>query len=78
MKSFNKKFGDQFLLEDKIKIVTGNETKNIRKIISPEEFFQRSGVRGINDAKAGQPFYPSGSITVTPDGQIIILPGRWY
>ena len=57
------------------RIVTGNETANIPKIISPEEFFQRVGTRAATDAKAGQVFLPSGSLTVTPGTVPFIPPG---
>jgi len=60
-------------LED-TKIVPGNSTEHIPTIESPEEFFQRRGTRAPGDARAGDPFEPSGSITATPDGEIIILP----
>ena len=55
------------------RIVPGNETANIPKIISPEEFFQRVGIRAAADAKAGQVFLPSGSLTVTP-GKMTFIP----
>jgi len=61
-------------LEDKIKIVTGNETPNVPKIISPEEFFQRSGTRTIPDSRGSLEIIPSGSITVMPDGTIVKIP----
>lgn len=43
-------------------------------IKSPEEFFQREGIRADRDDKAGQPYKPSGSISVYPDGRIVITP----
>ncbi|MDR1238567.1 MAG: hypothetical protein LBK27_00475 [Treponema sp.] len=52
------------------KIVPGNSTPNIERITSPEESFQRSGIRSGGDVKAGQPFGPSGSITAHSDGTI--------
>lgn len=52
------------------KIIPGNETKSIERITTPEDFFQRSGVRSAEDAKAGEAYGPSGSITVEPDGNI--------
>lgn len=55
-------------------ITPNNETLNIPKIESPEEFFQRGGVRSNVDEKAGQPYMPSGSITVNTDGTIMIIP----
>lgn len=54
-------------------IVPGNETGAIAEIQSAGEFFQRSGIRGPKDAKAGQPYFPSGSITFEPTGEIHIL-----
>ncbi len=56
-------------------IVPGNSTKSIETIQSPEEFFQRSGTRSLDEigGKAGQSYYPSGSITANPDGFIVIL-----
>jgi RHS repeat-associated protein len=60
---------------DRTPIVPGFEAKSVPKITTPEEFFQRcGGVRGPGDPKAGQPIVPSGSITATPDGRIIIAP----
>lgn len=58
------------------RIVPNNETPNIQRIESPEEFFQRSGVRADKDEKAGQPYVPSGSITVDTDGTITIIPPK--
>ena len=58
------------------RIVPGNETKNIPRIPSPEEFFQRRGTRVGRDGKAGQPFHPSGSVTIHPNGIIEIDPPR--
>ena len=58
------------------RIVPGNETKNSPRISSPEEFFQRSGTRAGRDGKAGQPFHPSGSVTIHPNGIIQINPPR--
>jgi hypothetical protein len=61
-------------LEAHIRIIPGNETKAVPKIRSPEEFFQRAGIRAETDPPAGEAYLPSGSVTVTPDGQIIIIP----
>ena len=55
-------------------IVPGNETKIIPKIDTPEGFFQRSGQRVVPDPRAGESFIPSGSVTVNPDGTIVIRP----
>jgi RHS repeat-associated protein len=54
---------------EQTRIVPGNQTENIPRIQSPEEFFQRSGTRNPND-KGGAPFSPSGSRTYRPDGSI--------
>jgi RHS repeat-associated protein len=59
---------------EETRIVPGYESEVIPKITTPEEFFQRSGVRGPKDPKPGQPYVPSGSITVTPQGEVIIIP----
>lgn len=59
---------------EQTRIVPGNSTPQIPTIRSPEEFFQRSGTRGPMDARAGTPYEPSGSITATPDGEVIVLP----
>jgi hypothetical protein len=56
------------------KIVPGNQTPGIPLIQSPEEFFQRSGIRSPRDPLAGQPFLPSGSYTFHPDGSITVYP----
>ena len=61
--------------EKGLRIFTGNETKNVPKIESPQEFFQRSGVR-TDPGREGQLFTPSGSITIKPDGTIILDPPR--
>ena len=58
------------------RIVPSNETLSITKIESPEEFFQRSGIRADKDEKAGQSYVPSGSITINTDGTIIIIPPK--
>lgn len=59
---------------EQTRIAPGNQTPTIPTIVSPEEFFQRFGIRGGKDLKAGKPFYPSGSITVTKEGTIVIIP----
>jgi hypothetical protein len=56
------------------RIVPGNQTPSIPLIQSPEEFFQRSGIRSASDPQAGQPFGPSGSYTFHPDGSITAHP----
>jgi predicted nucleotidyltransferase len=63
-----------FLKMEVLTIVPGKSTKTIDTITTPEQFFQRSGTRAGGDLKAGQPYISSGSITITPDGKIIILP----
>ena len=60
-------------LED-TRIVPGNQTVDIPPIQSPEEFFQRSGVRAGNDPKRGRPFDPSGSYTFHLNGSITVFP----
>ncbi len=59
---------------EKTRIVPGNQTSQIPVIQSPEEFFQRFGIRAGNDPQAGQPFEPSGSFTFHPDGSISVIP----
>lgn len=68
----NAKFGDQpgHLQLESTRIVPGNETPNIPRIESPEEFFRRTGVRS-DPGREGEPFQPSGSITYNPDGTIV-------
>lgn len=56
------------------RIVPGNQTPNIPLIQSPEEFFQRSGIRSGGGPQVGQPFGPSGSFTFHPDGSITSYP----
>jgi LysM repeat protein len=59
---------------ERLTIVPGKSTATIPQIVTPEEFFQRSGIRAGGDLKAGQPFFPSGSVTVTGDGRIVLIP----
>jgi len=61
---------------EKTQIVSGNSTKSISKIESPEEFFQRNGTRSLDEigGKAGKPYNASGSIIANPDGSIVIIP----
>lgn len=50
-------------------IYPGSKPRSIPEISSPEEFFGRSGIRA-DGPNAGEAFGPSGSIKVTPDGNI--------
>lgn len=54
---------------ERTRIVPGNETPNIPRIESPEEFFMRSGTRS-DPGREGEPFQPSGYIRYGPDGSI--------
>ena len=65
---------DSSLALEKTKIAPGNSTETIPKIKSPEEFFQRYGIRSGGDIKSGQMYIPSGAISVYPDGRIYIIP----
>lgn len=57
-----------------IRIFSGNNPPS-GPIVSPQEFFQRSGIRGpFPPERAGQPFGPSGFISVHPNGTITIVP----
>ena len=73
MNDFNKKFtgssrGPKRIIEHEW-IFPGSTPKSVPEIISPEEFFMRSGVRGPGDeAKAGQTFGPSGYLKLGSDG----------
>lgn len=60
--------------EDGIKLIKGNETPNVTKIESMEEFFQRTGKRIISDSSGSYILSPSGSITITKDGIIKLIP----
>jgi hypothetical protein len=77
MNDFNKKFAgsSQNQIIQHNWIFPGSQpSRYVSKIRSPEEFFMRSGVRSPHDgAKAGQPFYPSGYIKVSPDGMVEIV-----
>ena len=53
---------DGALSLERTHIVPNNETPSISKIESPEEFFQRSGIRADKDEKSGQPYVPSGQL----------------
>ena len=73
----NKRFSQDssMLMLERTHITPGNSTPTITEpIVSPEEFFQRSGMRVAPDPKAGQPYVPSCSVTVTPDGRVVIIP----
>ena len=59
---------------EETRIITGNKTSNIESILSPEEFFQRSGIRSGRDPRAGQPYSPSGSYTFEPNGAVLYRP----
>lgn len=56
-----------------IKIFSGNNPPS-GPIASPQEFFQRSGVREFPIERMGEPFGPSGYISFHPDGTITIVP----
>lgn len=58
---------------EQTRIVPGNETQSIKMIESPEEFFMRKGMRGEHDLRAGEEYIPSGSISLYPDGTIVIV-----
>ncbi len=66
---FNEITGDSQNLEgglrlERTKICPGNCPPSMSDPIkSPEEFFQREGIRADRDDKAGQPYKPSGSIS---------------
>jgi hypothetical protein len=73
MNDFNKKFtgGRTVQIIEHNWIYPGAKPGSVPEIVSPEEFFMRSGVRGPQDgSKAGQPFGPSGYIKVAPDGRV--------
>ena len=59
---------------ERLTIVPGKSTATIPQIVTPEEFFQRSGIRAGGDLKAGEPFFPSGSVSATRDGRIVLTP----
>lgn len=60
--------------ERQIKIFSGNKPLS-GPIVSPQEFFQRSGFRGpLPPERAGEPFAPSGYISFHPNGTITIVP----
>ena len=59
---------------ERLPIVPGKSTPTIPEIVTPEEFFQRSGIRAGGDPRAGEPFFPSGSVTVTGDGRVLLIP----
>jgi hypothetical protein len=75
MNDFNKRFtgssqGPGRIIEHEW-IFPGSKPRSVPEIVSPEEFFMRSGVRGPGDeAKAGQPFGPSGYLKLGSDGTV--------
>ena len=58
---------------EKTKIMNGNETPSIPKIISPEEFFLRTGQVSHTTDELKQ-FVPSGFISIGKDGTIVQVP----
>lgn len=76
IKYVNKATADDssFLKMEELAIVPGKTTKTIETITTPEQFFQRSGTRAGGDLKAGHGYTASGSITVSPDNNISIIP----
>ncbi|MET1257446.1 hypothetical protein [Aliikangiella maris] len=56
-----------------VKIFAGNKPPS-GIIESPQEFFQRSGIREFPPSRAGEPFGPSGYISINPDGTITLVP----
>ncbi len=68
----NKMEGVKF--EDGIKLIVGNETPNVPKIENMEEFFQRTGTRLRPDSSGSYVLNSSGSITITKDGTIKLIP----
>ncbi|MBI0394179.1 nucleotidyltransferase domain-containing protein [Acinetobacter bereziniae] len=68
---------DSSLKLEETRIVPGNSTTSIPTIKSPEEFFQRNGIRGAKDEKAGQVYFGSGAVSVFPDGRVIITPPNY-
>ena len=68
---------DSSLKLEETRITPGNSTKSIATIKSPEEFFQRNGIRGAKDEKAGQVYFGSGAVSVFPDGKVIITPPNY-
>jgi hypothetical protein len=53
-------------------IFTGNKPNTLPKILSPEDFFMRSGIRNAGDLNGGNPFGPSGYISIDQSGTIIL------
>lgn len=53
-------------------IFSGNKPNTLDKILSPEEFFMRSGIRNAGDLNGGSPFGPSGYISIDQAGTIIL------
>ena len=59
-------------IKDKF-IYSGKSTESIVTILSPEDFFMRTGIRSIKDVgKAGEAFGPSGFISIHLNGNIIL------
>ncbi len=65
----------ELVSERGIKIFSGNKPPS-GVIESPQEFFQRSGIRDFPPERAGEPFGPSGYISISPDGTMTLVPPR--
>lgn len=71
------KDGADWLPIEEAMIIPGN-TIGGQKIVSPEEFFQRSGERSVDDLKRKnegiERYYPSGSVTFDLNGNAVANP----
>jgi hypothetical protein len=60
------------VMPEEFQIVPGRSVQGAAPIQSSAEFFQRSGIRTAGP-RAGEPFGPSGYVTFTPNGRVILV-----
>jgi hypothetical protein len=79
IKKVNERFerGEFNLPMETTKVLDGNATSSIPLIVSPEEFFLRTGMRSASEGELKM-FSPSGFVSVGKDGTIVYVPAPKY